>query len=328
MTDLMRDFLWSSADKADKVNESAFSELGLKHLVDNGTAQSFTIDGHRVLSAPVFITPKLATEWLERWNNVGDAHNRSLSQYVIRRLAEQVTSGMWRLQPQNVIAFDDAGRLLDGQHRLSAVVRAEIGLWFRVEAGWPRSGFAVIDTGRKRVASQLLDGPWATRRASSARVLARVTGMIPEAELVTWDEVTARVVNPEQQLSWVAAWPELDVYAQAVDHVYRNTRINGTLHLAVLAQAARTEYVDRIEEWCEGLAGGVGLALNDPRLHLRNRWMRDYQALSSASRAMPYITIAKSWNAFVRGKGMTILKVGPADEIPVIAGYVSDAAAK
>ncbi len=117
MTDLMRDFLWSSADKADKVNESAFSELGLKHLVDNGTAQSFTIDGHRVLSAPVFITPKLATEWLERWNNVGDAHNRSLSQYVIRRLAEQVTSGMWRLQPQNVIAFDDAGRLLDGQHQ-------------------------------------------------------------------------------------------------------------------------------------------------------------------------------------------------------------------
>lgn len=63
------------------------------------------------------ITPELASYWLSNCNQ----GNRSIKQAVVKKYAQDITEGQWRITHQ-CIAFDIAGRLVDGQHRLSAVV--------------------------------------------------------------------------------------------------------------------------------------------------------------------------------------------------------------
>jgi hypothetical protein len=96
-------------------------------------------------SVRMTITPSQAVNWLEHANN----HNRSVSDRIVQQYARDMRAGRWRLSHQS-IAFDPRGNLIDGQHRLWAVVEAavpvEMHVWFNVD---PASQM-VIDMGRPR----------------------------------------------------------------------------------------------------------------------------------------------------------------------------------
>ena len=68
----------------------------------------------------VTVTPDMAKEILQR----NDA-NRRLRENIVRFYASQMESGEWHLTGQG-ITIGKNGQLLDGQHRLSAIVRANI----------------------------------------------------------------------------------------------------------------------------------------------------------------------------------------------------------
>lgn len=65
------------------------------------------------------ITPDVAARWL-RDNNDG---NRAIKQSVVKKYAQEIVEDNWRVTHQ-CVAFDSKGHLIDGQHRLSAVVLA------------------------------------------------------------------------------------------------------------------------------------------------------------------------------------------------------------
>ncbi|MDQ2738234.1 MAG: hypothetical protein M3Y35_06395, partial [Actinomycetota bacterium] len=64
------------------------------------------------------ITPKKAAEYLE-----ANTANRPLSTAVVKSFAEAMTRGDWMVTHQG-IAFGSGGVLVDGQHRLAAIVAA------------------------------------------------------------------------------------------------------------------------------------------------------------------------------------------------------------
>lgn len=65
------------------------------------------------------ITPHIAERWLNKCNT----HNRSLYESTVESYALDMKRGFWALNHQP-IAFDDEGILMDGQHRLAAIVRS------------------------------------------------------------------------------------------------------------------------------------------------------------------------------------------------------------
>src|SRR3954467_14111979 len=67
----------------------------------------------------VEVTPDLAAQWLRA--NTG---NRPVREAHVRSLAEEITADRWKVTHQG-IAFSLSGRLMDGQHRLRAVIRAD-----------------------------------------------------------------------------------------------------------------------------------------------------------------------------------------------------------
>ena len=65
------------------------------------------------------ITPKMAAEMLER--HLNPENQRRQSQSVVESYARAMRAGQWLLTHQG-IAIDTNGELVDGQHRLSAIV--------------------------------------------------------------------------------------------------------------------------------------------------------------------------------------------------------------
>jgi hypothetical protein len=90
------------------------------------------------------VAPELAAQWLE-----GNTHNRPLRQPLVDRLARDIKAGQWRLTHQG-IAFDTDGVLIDGQHRLWAIVLAVMPVQLRVFFNEPIDNMKAVDTGLAR----------------------------------------------------------------------------------------------------------------------------------------------------------------------------------
>ena len=64
----------------------------------------------------------------------------------VNHLATLIKNGEFTLTHQG-IAFDEDGNLIDGQHRLHAIIKAGIAVKMEVSSGWPRSNILAIDVG-------------------------------------------------------------------------------------------------------------------------------------------------------------------------------------
>lgn len=96
------------------------------------------------------VTPFIAAAYLER-----NTSNRRMSYHRVEALAEAMRRGEWVFNGDS-IRFSDDGTLLDGQHRLSAVVKSGTTQNFLVVRGLPKKVFATIDTGAARSASDVI----------------------------------------------------------------------------------------------------------------------------------------------------------------------------
>jgi len=98
------------------------------------------------------ITPDMAAKLLEEAKEV---QNRNVSDGHVEWLAAQMKSGKWALNGEALI-FDEEGQLIDGQHRLWAIVNSGITIESLVTRGVDRKGFATIDTGSARTSGNVL----------------------------------------------------------------------------------------------------------------------------------------------------------------------------
>lgn len=100
--------------------------------------------GAKVETKLMTVTPEMAAKWLEL--NKG---NRDVRPALVKMLTAEITNNRWQVTHQG-IAFDEFGELLDGQHRLHAIVRADAAVPMYVSYGAPRASFAVVDGGANR----------------------------------------------------------------------------------------------------------------------------------------------------------------------------------
>lgn len=101
----------------------------------------------------VTVTPAMAREWLK-----ANTQNRPLVASTVEGYAKAIRAGHWQLTHQG-IAFSVSGRLIDGQHRLSAIVKADVPVRMVVIHDAPENSFDVLDRGRTRSISDVIRRP-------------------------------------------------------------------------------------------------------------------------------------------------------------------------
>lgn len=96
------------------------------------------------------VTPDLAAKWLET-----NIKNRRLSTPRVEKLAAQMKDGLWRFDA-SPIRFDEHGHLVDGQHRLWALIEADYTTEFLVVRGVEERAMTTMDTGKTRSFADIL----------------------------------------------------------------------------------------------------------------------------------------------------------------------------
>lgn len=99
------------------------------------------------------ITPELAKIYLEQVDPI--LRNRIINPRYVDLYARDMKAGKWKTTHQG-IAFDKDGYLRDGQHRLSAIIKAGVPIVMTVSRNLPENSYAGIDSGLKRSARDIL----------------------------------------------------------------------------------------------------------------------------------------------------------------------------
>jgi len=274
------------------------------------------------------VTPEMASSWLSYRNH---PKNRPLSRGVSIRYQTDMEAGRWREATPEGLIFDTDGWGISFQHRMRAlanvstdVLIAKYGhpyLRFWIFPNEPREIFEVVDQAFKRTAAHLIQVPYATSIGAGARHLAALADGDP------WGMPRfGRITTPEAVRAY-HDWPELTWHTKDVHAMFMDSRIPIAPHLAVLAQASRTEHRHSIPAWISGIRSGEHLAGQDPRLVLPRRF-RHNPPVGRNRRDVAYALIVKAWNAYVTGAPLTTVRHMSTETLPKVIGFEFNTEAK
>lgn len=119
----------------------------------NGVAKRVPLNmsGTEIRTETILITPDMARHWL----GSNTRSNRRPSAKTVDAYAREMAAGRWLVTHQG-IAFNQAGELVDGQHRLLAIIEADVNILMMVTTGLAVEYNSPIDQGYNRSLAQVL----------------------------------------------------------------------------------------------------------------------------------------------------------------------------
>ena len=303
-----------------------------------------------IKSEVAHVNAEMAEEWLKR-----NTDNRPLRPSLARNYRDELLRNKWRVNGEPIIFASDQ-TLLDGQHRLQAIVMAETTRkaqpkYYREKYG-VRGQIAVdmvvvhgvdhkfadtIDIGQKRTAGDVLyrrqefdadkyDDKEVKRLAKDLAVSARLVWMRMGGKKVS----DAPKFPHSEMIEFIEEHPQLRdatefVYAQdddkAVSAMISRGYLSGLLFLFGFSDGEGKIW-DKAEEFVLAFAQGTGLKKDDPAYALRERLNRERAKPSPPSRDQIISWCVKAWNAFIDGEKMSLAKlVLKKLEVPRCGGY-------
>lgn len=190
------------------------------------------------------ITPEVAARYLAT-----QSHNRPVSPKKVTEWVSKIREGKWHVTHQG-IAFDKDGKLLDGQHRLNAIIQSGISIDMMVTRGLDRHVFEYIDIGKARTSTDiaLLMGEHVSNQTmAAAGLLLCRKSYYKEPESSNRNTVVDSYLRHQEALMFA-------------ERVLTNKAMRAASHSGVRAAIAAAYYfepVERLEEFGKILSSGI-----------------------------------------------------------------------
>lgn len=237
------------------------------------------------------VTPEMAVKMLAR--NEG---NRTISDNTVRAYASDMAAGRWDEYAFNPIIFDINGRLKDGQHRLTAVVRsgAAVGMWI---ADLPTDAGDMYDRGRTRTAKNILELRGYDKGLINSDILAAIRYLFGGV-LGMW-----KITDSQLELAVNGLRPYL-ADLMAVVRAGKGTPIAKKSYVTAAVLAARIAGVDKktLAEFCETI--NTGIMKNPsatPPIMIRNSLLEARGRNDSTFRKYVFVATQEAINAYTKG---------------------------
>lgn len=251
------------------------------------------------------VTPEMAAQWLE-----GKCPNRTVSEVLVNKFARDMANGAWHLNGETVV-FDTNEALLDGQHRLWAIVISGITVRMCVVKGADPSSMETFDTGRSRSFSDVLKIKGDSTAPKLASAAARWwrwydnfrQGHLTHGGTPSHDELKLSYENHPSIESALGI-----ITAHGKGHKRSVVVPAGILTFALSGALEANE--QKAEQWFVQLLTGEGLKMHDPAWTLRERMIADKSSLRRMDSMTVCAYTVKSWNAHYRGRDLKHLKWG------------------
>lgn len=115
------------------------------------------------------VTPDLAKKLL----SVNYEGQRNISKAHVKKLASDMANGRW-VENGSTIVISKSGKLIDGQHRLQAVIDSGCTVPMCICSGVEDEAYVVIDSGKKRSTGDAIGGKNANVKGSLASACAKL----------------------------------------------------------------------------------------------------------------------------------------------------------
>lgn len=268
-------------------------------IVDHATAKPTT----QIL----LVGPETAERWL-----LSNTSNRSIRPAHVKVLARDMEAGHWQMTGE-AIKFDRNGSLIDGQHRLTAVIESGAQVQMLVVFGLLPESQQAMDAGARRSASDALDFAGRTNTAVLAHAvrcaiaweggnLRTVGSQLPSvsnSEIVTYVDL-----NPEI----VAAASGMTAYRMRGRSVGCGVFVRHAVRK--IDRAAADEMFDRI---IDNRTNGAG----DPVNAFINRMISSRSNSERLTHPTEIHMLFRTWNAIRSGEALHRIQISAGQPIAV-----------
>lgn len=281
---------------------SVFNKLGIS-----------TAEGPMITASVVEVTPSMAREMLKR-----NTRNRALSQAILKHYIKDMVDGKWK-DSASQIQISMEGNLLNGQHRLTAIVRSGTTQIFTVTEGLEDSTHTVMDLGKGRSTGDALK-------------IAKVSGYNILAAAIRFRLGWSRggsiqdIYRPLRYLSRAQMIDLVLLEKDKIKNIAEIVKVSSNAHgaMAALNPSSTAAFLIEAEnisvrsrfgspgartyheaiQFIQQVSRGEMLAPKDPILVLRNRLYKMYNAKDKIQGDAAYKVslLVHAWNARVMGK--------------------------
>ena len=259
-------------------------------------------------TATVKVTPAMALNWL----NTCNTKNRRVNKKHVQNLANEMKSGRWTVNGET-IAFDEDMVLIDGQHRLHAIIQSGVSIETIVVYGIedPR---AFITTGTlmlKRDAGQIASMMGLTKNVN---MVVAATRIISVWEAVNnYNEFIQKAISKSPDMFAADEIAEMAVnYSDEISEIIANygkgVKLTGVPAIAI-ALVYIMQKVDPIatHNTFSKLSDGIFSDRKDPVKHLYEAVIKQKYPIRN-KRLYTAALIVKAFNAVSQGKEVGTLK--------------------
>jgi hypothetical protein len=249
------------------------------------------------------LTPALATKLLE-----ANSANRPLSDAHVNRIAAQIRGGKWRFNGDTIKIGVD-GSVLDGQHRLWAVIEADTPVETFLATGIERGSFATIDAVRRlrtRTDVLALAGTGSYRRSIATALFWLLHW--ERGTIANYRDPKARVENSDVE----TAFGEHPGMAASVERATRSRDVANPGLLGVLYYVLAKRSPELGERMMSAMEDPTSLGVTDPFFRMRAVYL-----MRRGDAAWTIAIGIKAANAAARGQKVKDLRFsGKSEKFP------------
>lgn len=257
----------------------------------------------------VTITPQYAEELLKM-----NINNRNVRQHKVDALAKAMTQGEWELS-NDAITISEGNILLNGQHRLMAVVQSGVACPFILFTGAADKSFDVMDTPALRRVSDVIQRKGGTNVVRSEAAVRRYLNLLIDLQN-EWE--TAFRFNNRSDATRRSM---IDCYDNHKEDLYKWMSICSRLlegNIAVVSPTLLCAFSmfleknlhhpeDKIKTFLRELLVD-GATKHATILHVRKKLLRNKMKTEILARHDDFRFIIRAWNDYLLGKEVTIVK--------------------
>lgn len=260
------------------------------------------------------VTPTQAKRYLAQ--NVDN--NRPIHQKWVDDIIDLMDSDEWLLNGESLkfMAPNKDGHelLIDGQHRLSAIIRRNKPVQMLIVRGLPEKVFQTVDAGKKRTAGDVL----AIAGYKSGALLAAAARLLIMFETDHTFAMNYKRTPSVYIMRMVERFPDL------VDSVKYGAKIKYFLpptQVVFMHFLLKQQDEEKAADFCLKLAEGTSMEKGDPILSFRERMFRYRAANVRLPRSFSMGFMIKAWNYWKAGTAIQKFRFAKDEMFPLINGF-------
>ena len=250
----------------------------------------------------VEMTPALAQDLLAK-----NKRNRPIRKARVERYANEMINGRWQLNGETIIISDE-GNLMNGQHRLHAVVSSGATVYMLLAEGVDEAAFSTMDSGLTRTAGDVL-GMRGISNFNQVSALTRLTLNYRDGAAISFPRTNKEIEDA------VVRHPEIEDFVSNNGPLFHIGRSVAAACIYIAAKFGPEEDSVKVQDFVKGVLTGANLSQFDARLVYRNRMMlMNIDKKRRPEQVVVWYYTQKALGHYINGTEISKLQAGRGEE--------------